>query len=678
MDIRSIAQKYFISVPDYSHLNVNIKGCYAKPYQDPCFVEPGLSMISKGKDEAKVWLFSAPGAMGKSVYARRLAETIGAIYINLAEARTIGSGYITDILVDSDLMQYQKEGRIALIFDALDEAFLRVTFESRIDFFDNLLKIFKNNLYPTLIFGRSAAIDEAALILEDRMIEQIRLSLNYFTRSQAIDLVTKLVIYKSKLKSKSTAILDNHHDVFVNIANNLLDMLDSVAGNHDEKFSGYAPVLDAVATFFCETPNYSSINLDNFANETILQDICHYILQREQDKFLDQLNLSIKLYRTVYDPKQQMQALAWISSGLDIREYEFDDAKVPENMKKEFDQATREFIEQHPFLVAGKHPVNAVFAGAIQSFSLKYSTVEEFIFSGTSPSPLLTKFYFNDDMIYEEKADKNSSQQKTIPAIHVPWLLTSTIAFIPADELLIFSMNQDKSEDPVEIDISITDNKDKFKSLYKFNAQSNSSFVFTQQGISWIIDGHDIDVKFTANGVFCMLLPVSIDVKIINFDTPELQIIGNGIASFLADRCISSVQNIKTYGNLEIIAGGQGFGKYPWPTASEKPVKNEEPTREQKLAFFSFCRIIRSFRSHSKGRLARFDEKLEHARMVKNYGDSIIKWLIENRIIEYVRNDRMYYLDAEKLGSITGSHYDDVIKFRASTQLWSILKKLVK
>ena len=66
-----------------------------------------------------------------------------------------------------------------------------------------------------------------------------------------------------------------------------------------------------------------------------------------------------------------------------------------------------------------------------------------------------------------------------------------------------------------------------------------------------------------------------------------------------------------------------------------------------------------AFRSHSKGRLARFQDKIEHARMTKGaLGVEIRHRLMRDKVLSL--EDGMYFLDSAALGRVVGATYQDL------------------
>ena len=124
-----------------------------------------------------VLLFTAPAAVGKSTYARALAAKSQIPLLDLAKVE-VSTGALSGILeeIGDQAPQEFRQGKFALIIDALDEgrifsgdnhieAFLRTTLERLND-----PAAPKGQGPKLLFFGRPAAIDLAAAILESRLL----------------------------------------------------------------------------------------------------------------------------------------------------------------------------------------------------------------------------------------------------------------------------------------------------------------------------------------------------------------------------------------------------------------------------------------------------------------------------------------------------------------------------
>ena len=82
-----------------------------------------------------------------------------------------------------------------------------------------------------------------------------------------------------------------------------------------------------------------------------------------------------------------------------------------------------------------------------------------------------------------------------------------------------------------------------------------------------------------------------------------------------------------------------------------------------------------AFRSHSKGRLARFKDKVDHARMLKDdRGRALLEKMKADRIISNEKH--MYFLDPDALGEKVGASFQDVNLKRYADRTLAYLREL--
>jgi len=116
-----------------------------------------------------ILLVSAPGAVGKSTLARQIAFVTGAVYVDLAKADPVGGNTMSGGLVKSGLYPNWQSQTTALLIDGLDEARLRVTQEAFEAFLADVVQLSAGRTLPTVLFGRTGAIQDAWLLSEGRV-----------------------------------------------------------------------------------------------------------------------------------------------------------------------------------------------------------------------------------------------------------------------------------------------------------------------------------------------------------------------------------------------------------------------------------------------------------------------------------------------------------------------------
>jgi hypothetical protein len=134
-----------------------------------------------------ILLISAPGAVGKSTLAQQIAFVTGAVYVDLAKADPVGGNTMSGGLVKSGLYSDWQSQATALLIDGLDEARLRVTQEAFEAFLADVAQISMGRTLPTVLFGRTGAIQDAWLLLADSPAKAAVLEIGYYGPKEALD-----------------------------------------------------------------------------------------------------------------------------------------------------------------------------------------------------------------------------------------------------------------------------------------------------------------------------------------------------------------------------------------------------------------------------------------------------------------------------------------------------------
>src|SRR5262249_2571009 len=137
----------------------------------------------------------------------------------------------------------------------------------------------------------------------------------------------------------------------------------------------------------------------------------------------------------------------------------------------------------------------------------------------------------------------------------------------------------------------------------------------------------------------------------------------------------SSVSRITAYGGLSV--RWRGCKAHPWTpyaTEEDKALTNDPPLAK---VFRVFRRIAMAFRSHKKGALARYKDKIDHARMLKDdLGVAIKNQLLKDRLM-YLKG-KFYFWDRKVSSELGGVSWDDLRKRVIPTQLLAYLKKFAE
>lgn len=264
------------------------------------FVAPRFVIHEEPRGEsASVMLVAAPAAVGKSALARELSRSTFNPLIDLG-GRRIAEAFFTGFLGKEvgahNAIRVQDElraGRGTLIIDALDEAMVASGAQSFAAAVHDLIDLLgAGERHPqserpvAILLGRPDTIDDAEQILHERRVQTSRVEVSFFDREQA----TAFVKLKSRDERHREALreLDDFLEQFFELVTSALG---GTTWDDGASFVGYAPVLDALATFYSREDNpmarLSQIRNSGTSQHVwgLLVEIIRSVLKRETEKF---------------------------------------------------------------------------------------------------------------------------------------------------------------------------------------------------------------------------------------------------------------------------------------------------------------------------------------------------------------------------------------------------------
>jgi hypothetical protein len=359
----------------------------------PTFVEAPLSksnVYGDGSDPATspIILVSAAGAVGKSTLARQIASATGAVYVDLAKADPVGGNTLSGGLVKSRLLTDWEADSATVLIDGLDEARLRVTQDGFNAFIKDVAYLAKERSTPTVLFGRTGAIQEAWLLLADEVPVTV-LEIGYYTP----ELATRFAMAHLRRRKPDYPFMDAAGQAI----ELLLTGLREDVGADGDRFAGYAPVLQAVAEQVALDTNPAALiaKIERGEQPVTLQTIITAILEREQMKLAPLAFEDASLKAKLYDPTEQRARLVARVYGQPtppLPAMSANDAQIYAN-------ALETWVADHPFLDGNRAPVSAVFDAVIAGIALcdertaGEATSRE-LAKGVAANPFLAEFYF--------------------------------------------------------------------------------------------------------------------------------------------------------------------------------------------------------------------------------------------------------------------------------------------
>lgn len=635
------------------------------------FYVPAKLTLRKGFDDLSqnVWLIGAPGAVGKSTLAKEICATTGAVYVDLATAATVAGNYMVGGLVYTQLLAAWTSGTATVLIDALDEARLRVTQSGFEAFLTDVAQVAKMGGFPVIILGRVGIIEEAWTILnEHSKIEPPIFDIELFEATEAKQFV---MVQLSRLAKKQSIMgkfdypdlaraLEAHSSKYEEAIEKVISGIQALSEQDENKFVGYAPVLDAIAKVIASESNPARVSeeMQRVLAGRVLLSLSTEILRREAGKLVTQVENSVPgLPQMLYEPAEQLERLACRIFKLPVPPMP---AQLAQHQVAPYEQAIQNLLPQHPFLDgAGNNPSSAVFAACIVASALRgsradlVSAAERYVsLTHHTPNPFLYDFYHGEN-----------ESITVMPTEHIGLVFESVLAKSKPGDTVRLSIDSGAQEESLNVEIMIA-RPDGVASRLEFVAPSNGTVRLGRRVAGVSIDAEETAVELGIGDQLELVAPVSINAGRLKLTCSQLVVktephtahdaVILEAVELVADAAIAA-PSVRPEVRLQV--SWPSAMAHPW-TAFAAPSLQEEDA-ETVDALRALRRLTMAFRSHSKGQLARFKDKIEHARMLKGPVDrALLAKLRDDKIISLA--GAMYYLDPDLLGAKVGVSFLDV------------------
>lgn len=663
----------------------------------PTFKEAPLKLDLEITDDcdpkdAEIFLVSAPGAVGKTTLAKQIAYKTHSVYVDLSTADPVGGGSLTGWLHVSGL-NVPPHDQTAILIDGLDEARLKVTHASFEAFLKNVVQESSDHKRRTVIFGRTAAIEDAWLLLKDHVkvagleVKVAGLEIGYYEPNDSVELAD-LIMRSAKASS--------HQEKEKEAAGLILERLRRTTQNDGSQFAGYAPVIDAVARRVSGETNCGSL-ISTIKNDDelpiTLEDIARDILVREKDKLVrekDERHARVsfkdpKLRSLLYKPTEQVERL--IACIYDVAPPLFPPgmSRVDEET---YSNALDKWVPDHPFLGRGRRnqPVTSVFDAFISAKALLPSQAPAWARSperklaseralvrelkrGAMANPFLYEFYLN-------------QVGSEIPSEHVGVIYSSLRASLSGDDTANLTIDEIPEEDhpcgsdgldelrsEVEITVKRGANPLSSKALQmyqddiRFGAHVEDVFVVAANAKVVIGAGEPEATLVSPINIRCREIEIAAKVFVEPPEQAEQAVVVLH-ADVFSNNDHENNAHVKVYQGVELICISGKTLRYPWVHYSTTPPVTPSVTFKVVEALQRFRNYVIVFRAHGRGRLARSGRKLGNTRMAKGTGKDVFEAMVAHGILSKDSNRDMYYLDPDKLFNLTGVTYKDCMAGR--------------
>lgn len=652
-----------------------LEGWSESPEAVEGFVEPELTLREGDPETAKILIVAAPGAVGKSSFARRLGQTVNFASVDLARTSPLGGNFFKGGLANAfglDALSAAATGRIGLIVDALDEAQLRAGPQGyEAGLLDLATVAASTGGLPSVMFGRALAAEDAYLLLSAAGFSACLFQIEFFDEARAAQyLLRRLPIVARRNASVQTA-FNTHQQAFNDLAAATRSHLTTIQGGDEPRFAGYAPVLDAICEFTLESeelnPQPRLANLGSANQIDLISDITSSILDREQKKLVAQFleqhpDVPADVASGLYCPDEQLGRIGSVLFGSPT-------PKPPilsdSRLQTAYVDMVAQFAPQHPFLSGPSGPANLVFAGYVVVWALTQGDGADI-----ARKAIRAKSWLVSGVLFE---------------LYVKWLSTDTARMLPlADVGILYQalssqvatgqrasleIAEEADETMLAVQFEILERADPLSGVARqglmwgpfpsstetiLELRSPFSNVFIDAPI-WVQLGDDIIQQIGApTEITAAQLTISAKQMLVHQASGDTVPERQTVSLVAGDADCNAVQNVVVK-DAVLAVSWPGAKVHPWISFAA-----EAPAAPPDIDFMRrrLRKILTAFRSHSKGSLVRLAAKIDHSRMTKDVrGVALVNRLIDDKILTTFDAGKFYVLDPDRMGLLLGVDY---------------------
>jgi hypothetical protein len=688
------------------------------------FVAPTFREDTGKVAESTILVISAPGAVGKSTVAREIAFYGRAPFWDLAQespvaGHSMGGAFMAAFgtLGVGEAMECLKNAKLFLVIDALDEARIKTTEAVFEAFIEDVAKFGKGTKgISFVLLGRTQVAEHVWLLLDEAGVSTALIEIESFDRDHSEEYIDKKVRASG---DNVWARVSTHRGPFENVRDLIFERLAyAINGTKDmgaltsaaKDFLGYAPVLDAISVLLAGTTNFeelkvqitqefeASITSTRYAAAMLLRKIIEAILSREhKQKLVHNIKPAIEdvakqipwnSWDSLYTPEEQSER---ILARITNTDYHQEHSLLPPRLLAAYEDQLSHWLSEHPFLRDGLVPANVVFESYLLARALVHGSVstqgsaEWFVRQKHyKPSNLLAEFY----LLFV-----GNDQDHTVPAEHIGILYESMLSGETETRRLRIIL-----EGPETVEEGVTAEGDleflHWKDDGSYEIVSSSSFLTELKRSSNISFNRSLreativvpcEIHLGSDGAEFLIGPnVSVRANCLLFncrrlivDTKQRRHNGDdGSVIIEANECKSSLVDRPTVRG-EFQVSWPGSEAFPWNEfhTSEPGSSYDTPALQQ--TYRRFRRIIMTLRSHSRGGLARYRDKLEHQRVLQgDLGVALLRRLTRDGILSL--KDNFYYWQSDKAKDLVGISWTDLRKGITTDSLTQYLRSFIQ
>lgn len=675
--------------------------CVAEKPERP-YIEQTFRKVDFGVERPSVILVSAVGATGKSMLAHVLSSDTGLPLFDLGKHKPVGDNTLTGLLTSAFLVEDLSaifkglgDGSYGVIIDGIDEGRSKTTEKAFDAFLDDMARHCISSASPSFILlGRTQILEDCWAYFSDKGISVGLVSIAPFSLDNAKKYIN---IFANANCDGGGSNYQLVRDAILERLGNAFETKGAVRSEDFLSFIGYPPVLDAISTLLRDERNYHKllnnvIGSDSGNMETLLlRRIASYILGREKEqKVIPNIvapllvdvpdNIRDRICENVFSLEEQCMRLVSLCLGKPLLLQSISDSSINEK----YEAQLVKFLEEHPFL-NGKHFRNAVFE------SLALATL---ISSDNPKCAALVLEY--------ARSHKNSYhlvyllaavvENSLVNSQYIHLILGSALEFrstYSSVELRVDGVDTDdvlgsqveSNSLCVRIDVYVGREKENVKSFEFSSVLGDEDVIELGSSLSCAFISIPCKATISGSSELEMTAPVEISAKKLLISAKELVLKSvpglqeKSEVIFDSEVIESSLESIVTNG-VEFTMAVSNSSDMTYPSIKYVQPREHPPTDPQlRRKYFRMKRILMEFRSHSKGSLAKFKDKIEHRRVLQDdTGRAVLRQLLADGILTL--SGSFYTLHPDGIDRHLGVSWHDMRRGRMGDRLLPYLRMI--
>lgn len=672
------------------------------PKRERPYIQPTFTKVAFDTEKPAVVLISAVGATGKSALAQILSNETGLPLLDLARHKPVGDNTLTGLLTTafpvedlSGIFDGIRRGTYGIIIDGIDEGRSKTNDKAFEAFLDDIVRL--GGTAPSTSFvllGRTHILEDCWFYLSGKGTAAGLVTISPFDLERARDYIDE---FTSGLSSGQEAQYREARDsILTKLAGVFTDGTETGGDGGFLSFIGYPPVLDAVVTLLQEEPNYHRIQIElenpdsNNVEINLLYRIASYILRREKElKVVPNIVQPLvadmpkqdkdRILAGVYEAEEQ--CLRLVGHCLE-RPLNLD--QIPEPLINEkYEQQLVSWLPEHPFIMDHQFR-NAVFEAV---------AIATLIVSDRSTALQLALDYldshkYNYHLVY--LLDRISADGR-IPISCLRALLGSALEFQSTSASVELHVDGPGVDDGVAAGTASRTVETQVEIIMGVDGSKSKTFAFRSDlaGITTVSLGQRLastyvslpcEVVLSGAQELELTAPVEVSAAKINLRSPALvlrhqpQLSPEEKHVLLESTSMdSTVGSIVTNG-VELVLSVSDRAGLTYPSIQYVQKKQTLPTDPLlKEKYLRLKRILVHFRSHSRGSMAKYKNKVDNERVAGNdIGQAVLRQLLKDGILTL--EGAFYFMHPENVDTHLGVSWQDLKKGRISDKLVQYLR----